>query len=101
VKTEGDAFMVSFQHATQALGFAIDSQLRLHQAKWPEFLLNVHVSRLNAPLLFLLSLCTSPLLLFLLFPTLLTAFWRLLVVCARNLGLVTLRACRLTERGGA
>ena len=45
VKTEGDAFMISFQHATQGLGFAIDAQSRLIEAKWPDFLLNVSVDR--------------------------------------------------------
>jgi adenylate cyclase len=27
VKTEGDAFMISFQHATQGLGFSLDVQV--------------------------------------------------------------------------
>ena len=40
VKTEGYAFMISFQHASQGLGFSIDVQSRLFEAKWPEFLLN-------------------------------------------------------------
>jgi len=45
VKTEGDAFMISFQHATQGLGFALDVQARLHAAQWPDFLLKVCLGR--------------------------------------------------------
>ena len=39
VKTEGDAFMVAFNHATDAVSFCLQSQLALHQAPWPAELL--------------------------------------------------------------
>ncbi|MBT6432862.1 MAG: tetratricopeptide repeat protein [Deltaproteobacteria bacterium] len=39
VKTEGDAFMVAFANATEAADFCIQSQLRLHQAPWPDELI--------------------------------------------------------------
>ena len=32
--------MISFQHASQGLGFSIDVQSRLFEAKWPDFLLD-------------------------------------------------------------
>ena len=40
VKTEGDAFMVAFQDAIEAVKFCIDVQLKLYDAEWPEALLN-------------------------------------------------------------
>jgi class 3 adenylate cyclase/tetratricopeptide (TPR) repeat protein len=39
VKTEGDAFMVAFDRAEDALGFCIQTQLALHHAPWPTTLL--------------------------------------------------------------
>lgn len=39
VKTEGDAFMVAFADALNAVQFALHVQLRLRDAKWPTWLL--------------------------------------------------------------
>ena len=39
VKTEGDAFMVAFAEATDAVRFCLDVQERLHEADWPSRLL--------------------------------------------------------------
>ena len=39
VKTEGDAFMVAFNHAIDAVKFCLNSQIALHNAPWPEALL--------------------------------------------------------------
>jgi len=39
VKTEGDAFMVAFSHAGNAVTFCLESQIALHNAPWPESLL--------------------------------------------------------------
>ncbi len=40
VKTEGDAFMVAFSDARNAVRFCLDVQEQLHEADWPETLLN-------------------------------------------------------------
>ena len=40
VKTEGDAFMVAFQEAHDALSFALEAQARMYDAHWPDWLLN-------------------------------------------------------------
>ena len=39
VKTEGDAFMVAFQEASDGLGFALEAQQRLFDVAWPDWLL--------------------------------------------------------------
>ncbi len=39
VKTEGDAFMVAFNHAKDAVNFCLNAQIALHEAPWPEELL--------------------------------------------------------------
>jgi len=36
VKTEGDAFMIAFSQANDALTFCLEAQERLHQHKWPD-----------------------------------------------------------------
>jgi len=40
VKTEGDAFMVAFEDAGEAVRFAATAQQRLHDADWPQELLD-------------------------------------------------------------
>ena len=40
VKTEGDAFMVAFNHAGNAVDFCLEAQEVLHQAPWPNELLD-------------------------------------------------------------
>ena len=40
VKTEGDAFMVAFQDALEAVEFSLDVQLKLQDADWPTALLS-------------------------------------------------------------
>ena len=45
VKTAGDAFMVAFQHADQALSFALEVQEQLLRADWPDQLLaDIHAT---------------------------------------------------------
>ena len=39
VKTEGDAFMIAFNHAKDAVAFCLEAQTSLHKAPWPEILL--------------------------------------------------------------
>ena len=39
VKTEGDAFMVAFNHARDAVSFCLETQRALHHAPWPNELL--------------------------------------------------------------
>ena len=34
--TEGDAMFVAFEHATPAITAAVDAQVRLREAVWPE-----------------------------------------------------------------
>ena len=36
INTEGDAFNLAFQHPVDALAFALQAQLRLYKADWPE-----------------------------------------------------------------
>ena len=48
VKTEGDAFMVAFGSPVDAVRFAIELQLALHIASWPEAI-NTHPSSLAQP----------------------------------------------------
>jgi class 3 adenylate cyclase/predicted ATPase/tetratricopeptide (TPR) repeat protein len=45
VKTEGDAFMVSFASVSDAVEFCLDAQDRLHNADWPEYVLGDSVFR--------------------------------------------------------
>ena len=39
VNTEGDAFNLAFQHPVDALAFALQAQLKLYKADWPEGIL--------------------------------------------------------------
>ena len=40
ISTEGDAFNLAFQHPVDALAFALQAQLKLYKADWPEGILN-------------------------------------------------------------
>mmetsp|Transcript_17945 Transcript_17945/g.38789 ORF Transcript_17945/g.38789 Transcript_17945/m.38789 type:complete len:557 (-) Transcript_17945:176-1846(-) len=39
ISTEGDSFNLAFQHPMDALAFALQAQLKLHNADWPEGIL--------------------------------------------------------------
>ncbi len=40
ITTEGDAFNVAFQHPVDALAFALQAQIKLYKADWPQEILN-------------------------------------------------------------
>lgn len=40
ISTEGDSFNLAFQHPVDALAFALQAQLKLYKADWPEGILN-------------------------------------------------------------
>ena len=40
ILTEGDAFVLAFHHPVDALAFALEAQLKLYKADWPEGILN-------------------------------------------------------------
>lgn len=39
ITTEGDAFVLAFHHPVDALAFALEAQLKLYKAEWPEGIL--------------------------------------------------------------
>jgi class 3 adenylate cyclase len=40
ITTEGDAFILAFHHPVDALAFALEAQLKLYKAGWPQGILN-------------------------------------------------------------
>jgi len=40
ITTEGDSFNIAFQHPIDALAFALQAQIKLYKADWPEEILN-------------------------------------------------------------
>lgn len=40
ISTEGDSFNVAFQHPVDALAFALQAQIKLYKADWPQEILN-------------------------------------------------------------
>ena len=52
MKTEGDAFFVAFSRPTDAVRFALEVQLELLDAEWPEWLLNEDSNRENIGICF-------------------------------------------------
>ena len=50
ITTEGDAFVLAFHHPVDALAFALEAQLKLYEADWPEGILK-HDDGKDEPLL--------------------------------------------------
>ncbi|KAL7533230.1 hypothetical protein ACHAWF_004399 [Thalassiosira exigua] len=48
ITTEGDAFNLAFQHPADALAFALQAQIKLYKANWPQGILN-HPDGKNDP----------------------------------------------------